>query len=99
MVRVLFRISILTYKENGRFYRQDGINSAFAEHGEGKVMMTYLDSSDAGIVKYERLNNLDDIDTSAFSGKVWVPRNLSHMIFTQNVPDRDNSGNTGIYIH
>jgi CubicO group peptidase (beta-lactamase class C family) len=70
-------ISILTYKENGRFYGPDGANSAFQEHGKWKVMMTYLDSSDTGHVKYERLSSLDDIDASAFSGKVWVPRNLS----------------------
>lgn len=50
---------------------------AFQEHGKWKLMMTYLDSSDTGHAKYERLSSLDDIDASAFSGKVWVPRNLS----------------------
>lgn len=69
--------SILTYKENGRFYGPDGANIAFQEHGKWKVMRVYLDSSDTGHVKYERLSSLDDIDARAFSGKVWAPRNLS----------------------
>jgi len=72
---------VLTYKENGRFYRPDGINYSFAKHTEGKVMIIHPDSSNAGFVIYEKLNNLNDIDTSAFSGRVWVPRNLNQYDF------------------
>lgn len=68
---------VLTYKESGRFYRPDGVNYSFAEHAKGKAIMMYSDSSNAGSVIYEKLNNLNDLDASAFSGKVWVPRNLS----------------------
>lgn len=71
----------LTYKENGRFYRQDGVNCFFAEHGNGKVMIAYTDSSNVGSVSYEKLKDLNDIDISAFSEKVWVPWNLSHYDF------------------
>ena len=84
---------VLTYKENGRFYRPDGINYSFAEHGEGKVMMIYPDSSNAGFVSYEKLNNLSDIDASAFSGRVWVPQNLNQYDFftkmfrTETIPE------------
>ncbi|ABI67641.1 serine hydrolase [Syntrophomonas wolfei] len=84
---------VLTYKENGRFYRPDGINYSFAEHAEGKVMMIHLDSSNAGSVSYEKLNNLSDIDASAFSGKVWVPRNMGQYDFftmmfqTETIPE------------
>lgn len=84
---------VLTYKENGRFYRPDGVNYSFAEHTEEKVMMIHSDSSNAGSVSYERLKNLKDIDTSAFSGKVWVPRNLSQYDFfakmyrTETIPE------------
>jgi CubicO group peptidase (beta-lactamase class C family) len=84
---------VLTYKENGRFYRPDGINYSFAEHAEGKVMMIHPDSSNAGFVSYEKLNNLNDIDTSTFSGRVWVPRNLNQydffakMIRTVTIPE------------
>lgn len=83
----------LTYKENGRFYGLDGINYSFADHGNGKVMIAHLDSSDAGIVQYEKLNNNKDIDASPFSGKVWVPLNMSpydlypKMCQTVTVPD------------
>ncbi len=84
---------VLTYKENGRFYKPGGLNYSFAEHAEGKVMMIHPDSSNAGFVSCEKLNNLNDIDTSAFSGRVWVPRNLNRydfftkMIRTVTIPE------------
>ncbi len=84
---------ILTYKEDGRFYRQDGISYSIAEHGEGKVIIAYPYGPNAGIVQYEMLNNIDDIDTSAFSGKVWVPRNhgpydfFVKMYRTETIPE------------
>jgi CubicO group peptidase (beta-lactamase class C family) len=84
---------VLTYKESGRFYRPDGVNYSFAEHAKGKAIMMYSDSSNAGSVIYEKLNNLNDLDASAFSGKVWVPRNLSpydfflEMFRTETIPE------------
>lgn len=84
---------VLTYKENGRFYRPDGISYSFAEHGEGQVMMIHPDSSNTGFVSWEKLNNLNDIDASAFAGRVWVPRNLNQYDFftkmfqTETIPE------------
>lgn len=75
----------LTYKENGRFYKPDGINYSFAPHRKGKVMIGHLDSSQAGSVSYEMLNMQKDIDPSAFAGKVWIPLNLSQYDFFANM--------------
>jgi len=83
----------LAYKENGRFYRSDGSNYSFAEHRNGKVILKHFDSSNIGHVSYEKLSNLNDIDPSAFSGKVWVPRSLSQcdyfarMFRTETIPE------------
>jgi hypothetical protein len=73
--------NILTYKGNGRFYRQDGVSFAFAKHDDKKVIIVYPDSSDVGFVSFEKLNDLKQVDTSAFSGKVWVPRNFGQYDF------------------
>lgn len=80
---------ILPYKENGRFYRPDGINYSFAPHKEGKVMIIHPDSSKAGFVSHEMLKIQNDIDTSAFSGRVWVPRNLSQYDFFTKIFQTD----------
>lgn len=85
--------NILTYKENGRFYRQDGASFAFAKHGDKKVIIVYPDSSDVGFVSFEKLNDLGYTDASAFSGKTWVPRNfgqydfLARMFRTLTIPE------------
>ena len=83
---------VLTYKENGRFYRPDGINFSFHEHGKRKIIKGHFDGSDAGIVLYEGLNSSDGIDTGVFPERVWVPLNLDpNVFFCYNGQDPDNS--------
>ncbi|NLN49070.1 MAG: serine hydrolase [Clostridiales bacterium] len=67
---------LFPYKENGRFYRPDGINYSFADHEGRKVIMIHPDSTDAAAVNYEKLDHPNNIDSSKFSGKVWVPRDF-----------------------
>ena len=69
--------AVLAYKEDGRFYSPEGGSYSFAEYPRGKVMMVHLDSSSAGFVSHEKLESGGNIDAGAFSGKVWVPVNMS----------------------
>lgn len=68
---------VLTYKENGRLYKPNGINYSFTEHGRKTVMLAHLNNSNTGSVGFEKLNNLNEIDARAFAKKVWIPHNLS----------------------
>lgn len=84
---------VLAYKENGRFYGPDGSNCSFAKHADREVIVAYSDSSDTGVVRYEKLIHLNDTDTGEFAGKVWIPRNLnqydfySSMLGTTTIPE------------
>ncbi len=69
--------AVLLYKEDGRFYSPEGNSYSFAETLGGGVMMVHPGSSDAGFVTHEKLKKGNDVDTAAFSGKVWVPVNMS----------------------
>ena len=72
----------LVYRADGRFYSPEGSRYSFAEHSGRKVMMVHPDSSSTGFVSHEKLNIRDDMDASAFSGKVWVPVNMSPYDFS-----------------
>ena len=69
--------SVLACKADGRFYLPGGVSYSFAEYPDGMVMMVHPDSSSAGFVSHEKLKTGGDVDTGAFSDKVWVPVNLS----------------------
>jgi len=69
--------SVWVYKADGRFYSQEGSGYSFAEYAGGKVLMLHPDSSNVGYVSYEKLKGGNQIDAGAFSGKTWVPVNMS----------------------
>jgi len=69
--------AVWSYKNDGRFYSLEGSSYSFTEHQGGKVMMVHPGSSDAGYVSHEKLNKGNNVDTGAFSGKVWIPVNMS----------------------
>ena len=69
--------TVLSYKEDGRFYSPEGNSYSFAEYSGGKVMMVHPGNSVAGFVTHEKLSKGNDVDASAFSGKIWLPVNMS----------------------
>lgn len=81
------------YKSDGRFYSLNGGSYSFSEYEGGRVMMVHPDRSDAGYVTHEKLSSGSSADTAAFSGKVWVPVNMSPydfpagMIQTAAIPE------------
>ena len=68
---------VLVCKDDGRFYSPEGSSYSLAEHSRGKVLIVHPDNANTGFVSHEKLNIRNSVDADAFSGKVWVPVNMS----------------------